>query len=190
MQCFLWKLGLMLSLIITVAAQTPAAFVEVSGTVYDESGKLIPGAAITLRQQNGEAIQKTTTSALGFFRFARVSTGSWELEAQKEAFKSAVIPLRIETPSITPLKIVLAIADLRDEITVDNSITQVNSNSAENLDVIKLDREALNNLPTLGNDAIGALANLVDASSTGTGGATIIVDGLEMTKKTPASRIQ
>src|SRR5262249_2387711 len=89
-----------------------------------------------------------------------------------------------------PLRIMLAIADLQEEIAVKDQSGQVNTNPSENLDVVKLDRDALNNLPVLGNDVIGALANLVDASSTGSGGATVLVEGLETTRKIAANMVQ
>jgi hypothetical protein len=37
---------------------------------------------------------------------------------------------------------------------------------------------------------IGAVANLVDSNSVGSGGATVLVDELEVTNKVPASMIQ
>ncbi len=190
MQCFLLSLGLMMAVSFGTTGQVSSGLVEVSGTVFNASGEVIPGATITLRQQSAKTVLTTTANALGAFRFVRVATGSWELEARKEAFKPTVIPLNITARPLATLKVVLVITDLHDEITVDNQSAQANTNPAENLDVIKLDRESLNNLPVLGNDVIGAVANLVDASSSGSGGASVIVDGLETTKKVPASMIQ
>ena len=199
MKRILLCLGLILASTIIVMGQTSSGLVDVSGVVLDTSGEVIPGARVILRRNDGRrndgrrndgSKQQTMSDAAGSFRFARVASGSGELEVWKEAFKPAIIQLSVGARPPAPLRIVLEIADLRDEITVNNQSGQVNTNTAENLDVINLDRDALNNLPVLGNDVIGTVANLVDASSTGSGGASIIVDGLETTRKVPASMIQ
>jgi len=183
--------GLILTLTIAVTGQTSPSAVEVSGVVLNTSEEVIPGASVTLR---GNGVSKpptvVTADARGSFRFSRVASGSYEIEIQKSAFKSVVIQLTIGARAPAPLRVVLSVADLREEVVVEDRSGQVNTDPSENLDVVKLDRDALNNLPVLGNDVIGAVANLVDASSIGSGGATVLVDGLETTRKVPANRIQ
>ena len=182
--------GLMSAGAVTVMSQTPPTLVEVSGTVIDGNGEAVPKAKVILRRKDGAKEQTTTSDIAGAFRFARVASGTYEVEVQKEAFKPAVIQLSVGARAPAPLHVALGVADLREEIMVSNESGQVNTNPAENLDVIKLDRDGLNNLPVLGNDVVGAVANLVDASSTGSGGATVLVDGLETTSKIPANMIQ
>src|SRR5262247_1877300 len=182
---------LILTLTVAAAGQTSSAVVEVSGAVLNTSEEVIPGASVTLRRNDASMPPAVATSdARGLFRFSRVASGNYEIEIQKNAFKPAVIQLTIGARAPAPLRVTLAIADLREEIAVEDRSGSVNANPSENLDVVKLDRDALNNLPVLGNDVIRALANLVDASSTGTGGATVLVDGLETTRKVPANMIQ
>ncbi|HZF40699.1 MAG TPA: carboxypeptidase regulatory-like domain-containing protein [Blastocatellia bacterium] len=182
--------GLMSAGAVTAMRQTSPTLVEVSGTVIDVNGEAVPKAKVILRRKDETKEQTTTSDTVGAFRFARVASGTYEVEVQKEAFKLAVIQLSVGARAPAPLHVALEVADLREEITVSNESGQVNTNPAENLDVIKLDRDALNNLPVLGNDVVGAVANLVDASSVGSGGATVLVDGLETTRKVPASMIQ
>src|SRR5215468_5848702 len=189
MKCVLLCLGLTLASTV-VMGQTPPGLVEVSGTVTDLNGEAVPKAKVILRRKDGAKGQSTASDAIGAFRFARVASGTYEVEVHKEAFKPAVIQLSVGARSPSSARVALSVADLREEVTISNDSGQVNINPAENLDVIKLDRDLLNNLPVLGNDVVGAVANLVDASSTGSGGATVLVDGLETTSKVPASMIQ
>src|SRR5262245_19584956 len=192
----LFFVGLILTLTIAVTGQTSSGFVEVSGIVMNTSEEVIPGAKVILRRNDGRRNDGTTqqrevtSDAVGSFRFSRVASGSYEIVIQKNAFNPAVIQLTIGARAPLPLRVVLAVAELREEMAVEDRSGNVNTNPSENLDVIKLDRDALNNIPVLGNDVIGAVANLVDASSTGSGGATVLVDGLETTRKVPASMIQ
>jgi hypothetical protein len=187
----LFCVGLILTLTIAVTGQTSSGVVEVSGVVLNTSEEVIPGASVTLRRNDASMPPTVVTSdARGLFGFSRVASGSYEIEIQKNAFKPAVIQLTIGARPPAPLRVALAIADLREEVAVEDRSGHVNTNPSENLDVVRLDRDALNNLPVLGNDVIGAVANLVDAGSTGSGGATVLVDGLETTRKVPASMIQ
>jgi Carboxypeptidase regulatory-like domain len=187
----LFCIGLILTLTITLTGQKSSGVVEVSGVVLNTSEEVIPGASVTLRRNDlSKPLTVATSDARGSFRFSRVASGSYEIEIQKNAFKPAVIQLTIGAHAPAPLRVVLSVADLREEVAVEDQSGHVNTDPSENLDVVKLGRDALNNLPVLGNDVIGALANLVDASSTGSGGATVMVDGLETTRKVPANMIQ
>jgi outer membrane receptor protein involved in Fe transport len=171
--------------------QSQTNLLEVSGAVFDPSGAVLTEAKVTLHNLAKRAEQSKTTDRKGQFRFARVASGAYEIEVQKEGFKPSLTQLTVGTTVPAPLQIVLPIAELRADTAVVDQSNQVSTNPDENLNVIKLDRAALKNLPVLGNDVIGALANLLDAGSTGSGGATVIVDGLESKKKKiPASQIQ
>lgn len=184
--------GLALIAAIAGLGQTPAHLFELSGVVLDPSGAAIPEAKVILRRDDSRSEQTRTTNQRGQFRYTRLASGNYEIEAQKEGFKPTLTQLTVGAQGTAPLQIVLPIAELRDELAVADRLNQVSANPDENLNVIKLDRETLKNLPVLGNDVIGSLASLLDASSIGSGGATVIVDGLEQTKrkKIPASTIQ
>lgn len=181
----------MLITAISVFGQTPARSFEISGILLDPNGAVIAGAKVNLRREGQRAEQSSTTNQKGEFRFTGVATGTYEIEARRDGFKTTITQLAVGAKSPGPLEIVLPIADVREEIVVGDRPNQVSTNPDENLNVIKLDHEALNNLPVLGNDVIGAVANLLDAGSVGSDGPTIIVDGLETSRnKVPASTIQ
>jgi outer membrane receptor protein involved in Fe transport len=183
--------GLALIAAIAGLGQAPPHLVELSGVVLDPSGAAIPEAKVILRREDTRLEQARTTNQRGQFRFARLPIGNYEIEAQKEGFKPTRTQLTVGAPAPAPLQIILPIAELRDELAVADRSNQVSANPDENLNVIKLDHEALKKLPVLGNDVIGSVASLLDASSTGSGGPTVIVDGLESRKKKiPASTIQ
>ena len=172
-------------------AQNPPNLFELSGVVFDPSGAVLTEAKVILRRIADRTEQSKTTDRKGQFRFARVANGNYEIETQKAGFKATLVQVTVGAAPPPLIQIVLPIADLRADASVVDQSNQVSTNPDENLNVIKLDRAALKTLPVLGNDVIGALANLLDAGSTGSGGATVIVDGLESKKKKiPASQIQ
>lgn len=185
--------SLMLALIAMAPAfgQSPARLFELSGVVLDSSGAVIAGAMVILRRDGGASPEMLTANQRGEFRFTRIASGDYEIETQKSGFKLAVTQITVGPDSPSSLTIVLSVADVREEISVSDRPNQVNTNPDENLNVIKLDQGALNDLPILGNDVIGSVANLLDAGSIGSDGPTIIIDGLESSKtKVPASTIQ
>ena len=146
-------LALVLTAVITGFGQTSTNSFEVSGVVLDPNGAVIAEAAVTLRHQ-GRSVQTKTTSEEGRFRFTRLTTGNYEIEVQKGGFKPIITNLTLDAKPAAPLQIVLPVAELREEIAVGGRANQVNTNPDENLDVIKLDHEALKDLPVLGNDVI------------------------------------
>jgi hypothetical protein len=185
------SLALTLIAAIGVFGQSPAKSFEVTGVVLDPSGAVVTEAKVILRRDGARSAEAKTANQRGEFRFTRIASGNYEIEVQKAGFKPAVTQLTIGVESPSPLQIVLSVADVREEIAVGDRPNQVSTNPDDNLNVIKLDHDALNNLPILGNDVIGAVANLLDAGSLGSDGPTIIVDGLEMpATKVPASTIQ
>ena len=183
-------LSLALIAVVRGLAQTPAGSLEVSGVVLDPRGAVIAEATVILRRQLSPE-QTHMTNQEGRFRFTQIASAGYEIEVRKEGFKAIITQITVSAKSVAPIRIVLPIADLREEMAVGTRPAQTNSNPEENLDVVKLDRETLKDLPVLGHDVIGTLSSLLDSSSIGAGGPTVIVDGLETTKKKiPASQIK
>lgn len=184
---------LMLALIAAVCShgQTPARLFEVSGVVLDPNGAVIVEARLTLRHEISRSEQTSLTNQRGQFRFIRVASGDYSIEVQKVGFRTTVTPFTVGAQASLPLQIVLPIAELRENSSVDDRSNQISTNPEENLNVIRLDRNAIKRLPILGNDVVGSLLSLLDAGSVGATGPTVIIDGLESSKKkVPASQIQ
>ena len=185
------SLALMLIAIVAAPGQSRAGSFEVSGVVLDPNGAVIAGATIVLRRDGMGSGETQKAGQSGEFRFFRIASGDYQIEAQKEGFKPNVTQLTVGAKSPSPLTIVLAVVDVREEISVGDRPNQVNTSPDENLNVIKVDQQALGDLPILGNDVLGSVASLLDAGSIGSDGPTIIIDGLESSKnKVPASTIQ
>ncbi len=183
-------LVLVLSGVVTVFAQSANQSFQVSGVVLDPTGAVIIEAKITMRRSGDPSSQVKTTNQRGEFRFTRIAGGNYEIETQKEGFAVTKTQITVGPQAPAPLQIVLPVGEVREEVAVVDRSNQVSTNSEDNLNVIKIDSAALKSLPVLGNDVISSLANLLDAGSVGSDGPTIIVDGLESTKKVPASTIQ
>jgi outer membrane receptor protein involved in Fe transport len=177
-----------LTLVVSALGQTPGS--QMSGVVVDPAGAVISDAKVVLRRQGNRLELTTTTNQQGAFRFTHLAGGNYQIEIRKEGFKPTITPLEVGAKILSPLRIVLPIAEVHEELAVSDR-DKVSTSPDDNLNVIKLDSAALNKLPALGNDIIGSIERLLDAGSIGSGGPTLIIDGLESSKKkVPASTIQ
>jgi hypothetical protein len=90
-----------------------------SGTVVDQSGAVIAGATVLVRNADG-TVQKTTQSdSNGFFIISGLSAGNYRLVVSKPGFESNAMPVTIRTTGAqTPLLISLAVSAVSTTINV------------------------------------------------------------------------
>jgi hypothetical protein len=174
------------------AAQTsPTSLFTISGVVLDPSESAIVDAKVTLRARNGSNQQSTMTDAAGGFRFDGVGPDNYELEVQHESFSPSVTRLKVGPRPPAPLRIVMSIAARSESITVGADENQVSSEVGENLDTVKLSSQLLKSLPILGGDVVAAAIAMLPPGAVGSGGVTLVIDGLAASELTvPASAIQ
>ena len=149
------------------------------------------GATVILKRADGTQVQSTTADSKGVFRFEGVQPGNYDVQIEQPGFKPSVSRVRVGNQSPRPISVALILADVRQEVTVGAESTQVSTNASDNLDTVTMDRSALDDLPIFDQDFIGTMSRFLDASSVGTNGVTLIVDGVEGTRAgVSASAIQ
>jgi len=161
-----------------VSAQTGS----LSGVIFDPSGALVPGVQVTLKRLDGPGEWAAATGIDGGFEFRGLAPGRYELRASRAQFKPAQARVRVGTRPAAPLRIVLELATIEQELTVPGADARVSAEAAGNVDVVRLDRAMLEELPILGNDILGAVSRFLDASALGAGGVSLVVDGVESSK--------
>ena len=60
-----------------------------SGSVLDSSGAVLPGATVTLTNQNTNQVQTTVSGDNGTFGIAQVPVGTYKVEIALQGFKTA-----------------------------------------------------------------------------------------------------
>lgn len=164
----------------TVAQPAPARF-SVTGTIQDQTGGMLAGAQVVLAGAAGTPERTATTDASGVFRFDGVAAGTWELRASYEGFKTTTVRLRVGPKPPGRQKIVLALANLKQEINVSDQ-TGVNTLAGQNRDAISVDQKMLADLPAFDRNYLDAVSRLLDPGALATAGATLVVDGMEARK--------
>src|SRR5216684_5389190 len=173
------------------ASTAPTEALSISGVVLDPSNAAIAGAKVTLHGGSFENEPFTATDLTGHFQFTGVPPGNYEVEVQREGFKTLRSRVKVGPHSSAPLRIVLPLAVLHEEVTATNSQGQLSRDATENADIITLDRQTLDSLPALDNDLVRAVTEMLGPGSGGSGGAILIVDGVMASEVgVPASAIQ
>jgi len=161
-----------------------ATLLSVNGTVVDPSGGAVTGATVSLHGSS------TTTDSLGRFHFDGVAPGRSRIEVTAASFK----PLRRDVTiasGMPPLVLQLSLATVEESVEVTADDVRPTVDTAANLDTTTVSGSMLDQLPVFDQDLVGALTQFLDPGSVATGGATILVDGMEMkSANVPKSAVQ
>jgi outer membrane receptor protein involved in Fe transport len=172
-------------------AQSAARGVIVAGTIQDQTGAVLPGAFVQLLSPAGAPPQSVVSDTSGAFHFERVPQGNYDLRVEFPGFATNTTHVRVGARAPNPLTVVMQIEGLAQEVSVSGGGNQTSARGDANLDAVTVDQKALDDLPVLDNDVIGALSRFLDSSAIGTNGATVVVDGVEVnTLAVSASAVQ
>ena len=179
MRSFVSRVIMLACLLARAFAQSSADRFSISGMVTDPTGAGIPGASVSAQRNGGPVIRSTRADSSGAFRLTGLPAGDLELNVQSDGFAPQSLHVAIAGRPPSPLRIALKLAGVRQEVTVNESATAVSTTASDNLDVITLDRQMLDNLPIFDQNYVAAMSQFLDPGSIGTGGVTLVVDGME-----------
>lgn len=147
---------------------------EISGSVTDPSGAVIPGAQITVTNVDTAVETKTTTNAEGFYRVPLLPPGNYKLVAQKEGFSALTrLGIVLETGIKTTVNASLLLAATAETTTVTAAVPLL---QAEDSSVGQfIERTTVENMP-LNSRRSSSLARL-SGTVVGAGGSFFSVAG-------------
>lgn len=90
----------------------------VAGTVYDQSGKVIPNATVTVKNSSGATAATATTDPTGHFSVA-APLGTYTVEVTSPGFAGGSIGGYQLTPGAQELSITLSVAPISGAVTVN-----------------------------------------------------------------------
>ena len=172
--------GLVLICCCTCQAQSPSARFSISGVVQDQAGATVVGAHVELGTGSSPATQSSTTDQSGRFEFKRIAAGQYQLRVSDQGFETTTLDVSVGSQAPAPLKVVMAVASIRQETTVTSEPSKISTEASDNKDTVALTEQSLSNLPVFDQDYIGAMSRFLDPGSVGTNGVTLVVNGMEV----------
>jgi hypothetical protein len=150
---------------VSVFAQATA---QISGTVRDQSGAVLPGVEITATQTETGIVRNTVTNETGTYQLQNLATGPYRLEAVLPGFRTFVqtgIVLQVNAnPVINP---VLEVGQITDQIEVQANLAQVETRTTAVGTVIE--NERILELPLNGRNVTDLIT--LSGASVQTGGS-------------------
>src|SRR5581483_1271095 len=102
------------SLLLCCASLAQAPTGDISGTVYDESGAVVPGAAVLI-VNNATGLQRTfTTGPNGVFSAASIPAGVYDVKVELTGFRTLVRQATVQTGVVTTVDMHLQIGEAKD----------------------------------------------------------------------------
>jgi len=180
------QMVLFLGMLQSASARGGAVSGVVAGVVKDQTGAVLPGAQVTLTIADDAGLkarapeQSVVTDASGGFRFERVTAGTYDIRTEFPGFRPNVSHVRVAGRAPGAMTVVMQIEGLTQEVSVSGGGGQASAAASANLNAITIDEDTLDDLPVLDQDIVGAVSRFLDSSAIGTGGTTILVDGVEV----------
>src|SRR5690348_11829160 len=137
---------------------------DISGTVSDPTGAVIPAANVTSKNQNTGAERTTITNGSGFYSFPSLQPGTYTVTVTKSGFKTQVITDRVaEVAQPARVDITLAIGSTAQRVEVSAAGQElINTTTAEIAGTIS--GRIVSDIPLNGRNFMD-LANMTPGSS-------------------------
>lgn len=157
--CMLWLVGAEIP-----SASAQVLYGTVLGTIEDQSGAVVPGAAVTLTNKSTGLTLNSTSDSQGRFTINNVPAGNYDLNAKANGFKPLTqsgIEVVINTVTRAGLK--LELGNTTEEVTVQANIAELQTDSSDVRS--SMDQKAVTNLPLSGYRNYQSLLNLVPGTT-------------------------
>ncbi|MGO9126167.1 MAG: carboxypeptidase regulatory-like domain-containing protein, partial [Terriglobales bacterium] len=169
MQSRSFKLVLFLVLVVCVGIALPSWAQSTNtgtivGTVTDQTGAVVAGATVTMRDTSTKAVRTATTNDAGRYVFADVLSGTYDVSFAKQGFSTSKTEATVTVGSAMTINMSLQVggASVVVEVTsVGTELQTMNATVGQTLTAT-----ALENLPTIGRD-VNTFIELQPGVSTG-----------------------
>ncbi len=121
------------------------------GSVTDETGGRVPGAAVTLTNEQTNAAQDTVTNDVGLYVFPRVMQGVYQISAELSGFRKALVEgIIVEVRAPVTVDLVLELGDVSETVVVSARETQAIINTMTSEIGTVVNRQQIQALPLNG----------------------------------------
>ena len=116
---------------LSLAQQTTG---DISGTVTDPSGAVLPSCSLTLTDQATGAERKTTSDAEGNFKFLQIPVGTYTITGTKDGFKKvSQKDVAVHVATVTTTVLQLPIGAATETVTVEAAALNLNTDAPHSI---------------------------------------------------------
>jgi Carboxypeptidase regulatory-like domain/TonB dependent receptor len=173
-------LGVLLAFAATAAAQQGTT--EIRGKVTDEQGSAIPGATVTIRNQETGMFRETISGSDGTYFISAVTPGKYHVTGELQGFKKRMLSdVVLEVGKTATLDVQLAVGAIEESVTVTAESQLVDTSSKEiGGNITSRELVALPSINRNFVGLIGVLPGIVpNVSTDSVGSDAIITNGRE-----------
>jgi hypothetical protein len=139
---------LSLSLLVTSAAFAQAPTGDISGTVYDESGAVVPAATVLIINKDTGLQRTFTTGPSGTFVAASLPAGVYDVKVEMTGFRTLIRQATVATGAVTTVDMHLQLGATQEVVTVE-AVSPLVELERHTIDGV-VNREQIQNLPLNG----------------------------------------
>src|SRR5215472_8700816 len=145
--------SLLILVTLPALAQSPSTGAQLSGSILDPNGAVVPGATVMLRSDTAGIEQTVVSDAAGQYRFLLVPAGQYTLSVQAAGFGRFTdkgISLTVGQIANLPITLQLTTVTAEVSVTTDASIVETQRTSV----ATTVDQTRIDNLPINGRNYI------------------------------------
>jgi hypothetical protein len=144
----------------------------ISGTVTDQSGAVVPGAAVTAEEAATNSVYKSVSSSAGEFAFSNLPLGDYSVTVTAAGFSKVVVNKVSVTAGVNyvlPVKLSVASAQQTVEVTA----SQITLDTVTDVQASDIPEAAVQDIPNSGRDFTQMLALNSGFAGYSTGGGAL-----------------
>lgn len=150
---------------------------RITGTVYDPSGAVVPGATVTIKNVGTGKETTAKSDASGNYSAPSLPFGNYIVTATASGFGTATSDnVTVNVGSSVNVTLKLSLAGAKEEVTVTGTVSTIQTNTAEIGNTVQT--RQVENLPLNGRDIMDYIA-LIPGSVTTAGFGQTSMNGLE-----------
>jgi hypothetical protein len=168
------RLGFLVAVLICLLAALPAVYGQsvtgqISGTVVDPAGAVVPGATVQLTHDLSQQVHRYTTESNGSFIFTGLVPGAYSLHVTQAGFKGYdQKSITVATQERVDLhEIGLQVGDVTSTVEVQSNTVHVATDSSDRS--ISLNTMQIENMPTRGRNPVSLIMGMPGVQSTASG---------------------
>jgi hypothetical protein len=130
---------------------------NITGTVYDPSHAIVPGAAVNLKGLDTGSTASTTSNSSGSYSFSLLKPGRYELTVKQAGFAEVAETVEVEVGQTSKTDINLTVAKGTETVEVSAAAPLINTEASNNT---AFTQEEVAQLPSAGGD----ITNIADTA--------------------------